>query len=78
MPKYRFLFFRDQGNATTMDNPLAPMPSGEFDHIMDARTAAHSTGETMPDARFLVIEDDRGNVIERWHRDAGGWRRDDA
>jgi hypothetical protein len=74
MPEYRIRFFSDRSGATTLEIPLDPRPSGEYETIEAARFIACGTGKKM-NAKSLVIEDNNGNVIERWGRTWGGfWR----
>jgi hypothetical protein len=73
MPRYRFLFFNDEHGASTLDNPLHPMPTPDtFDGLAHARLIAWATAQKMK-AGFVVIEDDDGNVIERWRGNGGNW-----
>jgi hypothetical protein len=74
---YRVLFFENAGDAGTLDNPLPPMPTEDFADIAEAREIGKATAETIR-ADFMVIEDDKGDVIERWRCYSGEWRRLDA
>jgi hypothetical protein len=77
MPKYRFLPFLNEHDANTLDNPLSPMPTGDCANIIEARTLAKDAAERAG-AEFVAVEDDKGDIIERWRRDDGDWKRFDA
>ena len=76
MSTYRIRFFSDRSGATTLENPLDPQPSGEYETVEAARVLALVTTKKMKmNAKSLVIEDNNGNVIERWDSTWGGfWR----
>jgi hypothetical protein len=71
---YRIRFFSDRSGAVTLENPLEPRLSGEYETIEAVRFLSVGTARKM-NAKSLVIEDNNGNVIERWGRTwIGSWR----
>jgi hypothetical protein len=77
MPTYRVLPFRNERDALTLDNPLDPMPRGDCAGINEARILAKDSAEKAG-ADFVAIEDNKGDIIERWRRADGEWRRFNA